>query len=62
MNRYIIQAKSNVDGWQDTRYGADTFAEARREEILLLNRNSAWMPGKRETRIKLNEHFTKVQP
>ncbi len=54
--RYIVQAKNNTcrkpHDWDDSKYGGETFAEAQQAELDLLALDSAWMPGKRETRIR----------
>lgn len=53
--RYVVQAYCTGMGWTDSRYNADTLVEAQELERQLLARDSAWMPGKRETRIRDRE-------
>ena len=49
---FMVQAFSNVDGWQDWKDGAaDTLAQAQAAERALLATAPAWLPGKRATRI-----------
>lgn len=50
-HRYTVQAQCSGMGWVDTRHGGDTQAQAEAARLALLADDSAWMPGKRETRI-----------
>ena len=43
---YIIQAWSNLDGWQDTRFDAKTVSEAKDQLQKALTDKSLWMNGK----------------
>jgi hypothetical protein len=42
-NQFVVQAWSNVDGWQDTKYSADTEEEAREMGRNVLNNKSLWI-------------------
>lgn len=50
-NQFVVQAWSNVDGWQDTKEGAITPETAFLRAQMLLQRDSSWMGEHRLVRI-----------
>ena len=50
-NSYVVQAWSNVDGWQDSKEGATTPETAFLRARMLLDRDSSWMGEHRLVRI-----------
>lgn len=45
-NRFIVQAFSNVDGWQNTGHGGKTEQDAQTAASALMLNLSAWMNRK----------------
>jgi len=50
-NSYVVQAWSNVDGWQDSKEGATTPETAFVRARMLLERDDSWMGEHRLVRI-----------
>ena len=48
---FIVQSYCTGLGWVPTRHSGNTLAEAQAKQAELMLTDSAWMPGKRETRI-----------
>ena len=51
VHRYVVQAWSNIDGWQGSKYGAALKGAAIMRAELLLNQDSCWMGQHRLVRV-----------
>lgn len=54
-DRYVVQAFSNADGWQNTKHTSNVRFIAERLASQLLMNERAWMPGNYERKVRIHE-------